>query len=240
MITPVPAITDYLATAARCTISRCALAGAAAALLLSGALAPARAADEIRVVAAQSVSAGDLPAASGATHALRLNVYSFSGTRWSAEEIRAAVIESGRLLAQCGVGLTSVELRVLETPRRFHFYRTPVSRELARGIALAKPAVFFVEDTLNRPAFDAEAIGRANARSRPELESTVWVAYGARDLPYVLAHELVHVLSDSADHSTGPDNLMQSETSPRNVKLSDAQCERLRSRGEANGLLERR
>ena len=32
---------------------------------------------------------------------------------------------------------------------------------------------------------------------------------------------------------------MQPDTSPRNVKLSQAQCERVRLRGEANGLLHR-
>ena len=211
-----------------------------AALLLFGGLAPARSTDEIRVVQVRTVPAVDLHVISGATHALRLYVYNFVGTRWSSDEIRSAVIESARLLAQCRVALTAVELQVLETPRRFHFYSTPVSRELLRTIAVSKPGVFFVEDTRNRPAFDAEAIGLGNAGPRPELANTVWVAYGARDLAYALAHELVHVLSDSGDHSTEPDNLMQPETSPRNAKLSEAQCERLRLRGEVNGLLERR
>lgn len=210
------------------------------ALLLLGAHLPSPAADEIRVVQASTVPARELSVAANATHALRLSVYNFAGTRWSADEIRSAVIESARLLAQCRVALAGVELRVLEAPRRFHFYSTPVSRELLRTIDVSKPAVFFVEDTRNRPAFDAEAIGLGNAGSRPELANTVWIAYGARDLPYALAHELVHVLSDSGDHSSEPDNLMRPGTSPRNAELSDAQCERLRSHGEVNGLLERR
>ena len=64
------------------------------------------------------------------------------------------------------------------------------------------------------------------------------MVYGARDLPQVLAHELVHVLSDSGAHSEEPDNLMRADTSPRATGLTDAQCERLRTRGEANGLLQ--
>ena len=127
---------------------------------------------------------------------------------------------------------------VVEAPRRFHFYSTADSRELMRYIPTAKPAVFFVEDTRNRPAYDAEAIGRGNAANRPELADTVWVAYGARDLPQSLAHELVHVLSDSGAHSEEPDNLMRADTSPSATRLTGSQCERLRARGEANGLLQ--
>ena len=197
------------------------------------------AAEQVRVVETRAVPKEQLPVARGASHDLQLSLYTFQGTRWAPREIVTAVLDSVRLLAQCGVALAGVELRLLEAPRRFHFYFTPVSRELLRGIAVSKPAIFFVEDTRNRPAYDAEAIGLENAATRPELANTVWLAYGSRDLPLALAHELVHLLSDSGDHSEEPGNLMQAETSPENTRLSDAQCQRLRARGEANGLLTR-
>ena len=171
------------------------------------------------------------------SHELKLHLYTFNGTRWSPETIRDAVHASGRLLAQCGIVLNGVEVRSLDTERRFHFYSTPVSRLLLSQLDVPRPAIFFVDDTLNRPAFDAEAIGLANAQSRPELANTIWVAYGARDLPYALAHELVHVLSDSGEHSTESSNLMRAETSARNTALTAAQCERVRARGTANRLL---
>ncbi|MCC6194697.1 MAG: hypothetical protein IT518_09545, partial [Burkholderiales bacterium] len=141
------------------------------------------------------------------------------------------------LLAQCGIDLARIQMCVVDAPPRYRFYSTPVSRELLRKLPVAKPALFFVEDTRNEPAYDAEAIGRGNAANRPELADTVWVAYGARDLPQVLAHELVHVLSDSGAHSDAPGNLMRIETSPGATRLTDGQCERLRTRGAANGLL---
>lgn len=147
------------------------------------------------------------------------------------------VREAAGLLRQCGVALSRAELRVVQAPRRFHVYFTPVSRELLARLPVPRPAVFFVDDTRNEPAFDAEAIGRGNSAARPELADTVWVAYGARDVAQVVAHELVHVLSDSGEHSEAPDNLMRVETAPRNTRLSAAQCDRLRARGEANGLL---
>ncbi len=177
------------------------------------------------------------PAPPDASHDLRLSLVMFQGTRWKSGEIVPAVQQAARLLAQCGIALAGAELRIFEAPREFHFYSTPVSRRLLRDMEVAKPALFFVEDTRNRPAFDAEAIGLANAAARPELANTVWVAYGARDLAHALAHELVHVLSNSGEHGDEPGNLMRPETSPRNTRLSEAQCARMHSRGEAHGLL---
>jgi hypothetical protein len=185
-----------------------------------------------------TVAVQRMPTRSGASHALSISLHTFAGSRWSQKEIRAAVVDATGLLAQCGVILSRAELCVVEAPRRFHFYSTPVSRDLLRRLPVSKPAVFFAEDTHNRPAYDAEAIGRGNAAARPELADTVWVAHGALDLPLVLAHELVHVLSDSGEHSEGPDNLMRADTSALATRLTNDQCERLRTRGTANGLLQ--
>lgn len=204
-------------------------------LLLFAAIASA--AESISVVEFRSIAPATAARAPEASHALKLYAYAFSGTRWTLTEIVEAVAQSAELLAQCRIGLDAGELRIVEAPRRFHFYSTLVSRALLRALDVPKPAIFFVEDTHNRPAFDAEAIGLTNARSRPELANTVWVAHGARDLPFAIAHELVHVLSDSGEHTDEPENLMREQTSPANSRLSVRQCARVRSRGEANGLL---
>ena len=105
---------------------------------------------------------------------------------------------------------------------------------------MQKPALLFVDDTYSAPAYDAEAIGLSNAHERPELTNTIWLAYGARDLPLAIAHELVHVLSDNGDHSDAPDNLMRPGTAATQTRLADAQCNRLRIVAEANGLITRR
>lgn len=196
---------------------------------------PVWSAQAIRVV---DVTALELPRPPGATaYTLQLNLYMFKGTRWQAEDIVATLPQSASLLAVCGVAVTRAVLRVLEAPQRFHFYSTPVSRELQREFQFAKPAVAFVEDTLNHPAYDAETIGTANSATRPELANTIWVAYGAHDLAWTLAHELVHLLSNSGDHSEAPGNLMRAHTSPANTALTAEQCAQVRSRGAANGLL---
>ena len=168
---------------------------------------------------------------------LRLTLAYLEGTGWTAEAVLAAANESARILSQCGVTLTAVELLRVAAPVRYHDFLTPVSRELAAALQLRKPAVYFVAGTRQRPAFEAEAIGRGNSGSRPELRDTVWLTRSARDLGIVLAHELAHVLMDSGEHSQEPDNLMREDTALENTRISPVQCARMRDTGSANGLL---
>lgn len=182
----------------------------------------------------------NLPAersADSASHRVRLTLAYLEGSGWAPEAIQSAVRQSAQIIAQCGVALENAELVLIRAPDRYRDFYTPVSRELARTLALRKPAVYFVAGTRQRPAFDAEAIGRGNSRTRPELADTVWVTLGTRDLGIAIAHELTHVLMDSGGHSEEPGNLMREDTAPENTRLSDGQCARLRDKGSANGLL---
>jgi hypothetical protein len=171
-------------------------------------------------------------------YSLGLHAVIFSGSGWGASAVGAIFREAAVILAQCGVRLGRVTLLHVEAHPRYHFYFTPVSRELARTADFPRPTVYFVRDSLNRPAFDAEAVGRSNSRSRPELTNTVWMALGARDPGIAMAHELVHLLADSGEHSGLPDNLMRAETTPGNIRLEATQCARLVSRGTEDGLLQ--
>jgi len=174
-----------------------------------------------------------------ATHRLRLEMAMMRDAGWQPEVILAATQAAVRILAQCGIRTTFVELSEFDGPARYRYLATPVSRELARRTRLARPAVFFVADTHNEPGFDAEAIGRGNSRSRPEMTDTVWITAGTRDLPNVLAHELAHVIADSGEHSDLPGNLMREETAPESTALTASQCRHLTEIGTANGLLQR-
>lgn len=167
---------------------------------------------------------------------MRLTLAIKSGTGWRAEEVLEAAKRAAGILAQCAIR-TSIDLYEIDGPKRYRSLFTPVSRELARRLALPKPTVFFVADTLNRPAFDAEAIGRGNSRTRPEMADTVWIASGARDLPVVIAHELAHVLADSGEHSNEAENLMREETTQDGTRLTSAQCNAIVATASANGLL---
>ena len=224
-------------------VSRLRFACNAGAAMLVAALAPGVLAQEtaIRKVQSWSLNAVELPwsGASPPTHGLRLTLIAFAGTAWTPRAILDAARDMAPLVARCGVRITEANLHLLEAPARFRYYRTPVARELARLAPFPRPAIYFVEDTLNRPAFDAEAIGRSNSLRRPELADTVWVAAGTRDLPIALAHELVHVLMDSGEHSEEPDNLMRAETTRAHTRLTDAQCTSMLTAAERNGLLAR-
>ena len=170
-------------------------------------------------------------------HALRLEMAFLGGTRWSPDVILESARHAVAILGQCDIHVSIVRLHEFDGPQRYRYLSTPDSREFARRSRLARPAVFFVEDTLQRPAFDAEAVGRSNAKARPEMADTVWVTSAIRDLPIALAHELVHVLADSGDHSDAPGNLMREDTAARNTQLTAAQCRTIVAVGQANGLL---
>lgn len=159
--------------------------------------------------------------------------------QWDQQVVAGALRTASGLLAQCGIHISHAALLRITVPATHRQFDTPRSRELARALALPKPVLFFTAGTRQRPAFDAEAIGRGNSRSRPELTDTIWIAPGARDLGQVIAHELAHVLMDSGAHDDTPGNLMAEDTAPHNTRLTAAQCTQIRDTGERNGLLRR-
>lgn len=194
------------------------------------AAAPAFHIEERRVLEMSS------PAPAQGQHALTLTLADIGG--WDARAIEAGVAAAANILAQCGVRIAGAELLRLRVPDSHRDFDTPRSRELAQALKLRRPTVYFAAGTRQVPAFDAEAIGRGNSRTRPELADSVWIARGARDLGIVIAHELAHVLMDSGEHDNTPGNLMAEETTPHNTRLSAAQCARITETGTRNGLLQ--
>jgi hypothetical protein len=215
-------------------------------LLAAGVLAAAYACANaqsaaLRIVDVWPLLARELPyaGAAPATHRLQLELFMFDDTPWRQDTILQAVRDSAPILAQCGVWLERAELKRLGGgDPRLRDLATPVSSELVRRMQPAKPAVFFVRDTRHAPAFDAEAFGRGNTATRPELAGTVWVTAAIRDLPVALAHELAHVLMDSGEHSPTPGNLMRETTAPDATRLAPEQCRRLVTAGAENGWLQ--
>ena len=193
---------------------------------------------QVTLIERQSLSGAELGAPTGATLKLQLAVVRLEGSGWTGERALGILREAAGILAQCGVVMDRAELQSLAAPNHLDF-STPTARELARAHPVSRPAVYLVRDTKSRPAFDAEAIGRGNSRSRPEIADTVWMTAATRDPGVALAHELAHVLMDSGEHSEEEGNLMREETSLRNASLSAAQCARLRETGNRNGLLEK-
>ena len=171
-------------------------------------------------------------------HTVSLDVVVLSGAGWRIPEIHRAVGRAAEILAQCGVSFARTRLRMVEAPRRYRVLHDSWSRRLVKRLDPRRPAVFFIEETLREPAFEAEAFGQANTRSTPDLRDTVWITRAAEDVGIVLAHELFHVLADLGRHETDPGNLMNERTSGDNTRLHDWQCERLRKVATAFGLAE--
>ena len=189
---------------------------------------------DIRVVERREIA---MPSATA--HRLRITLVQMEDSGWTRERAIRAFVQAMEILRQCDIGVARADWLNLSAPSRYLDFSTPVSRELARLHPLPRPAIYFVRDTRSRPAFEAEAIGRGNSRTRPELADTVWITANTRDPGIALAHELAHVLMDSGEHSDEPGNLMRDETSAANTALSAAQCTRMRSTASENGLLQR-
>lgn len=180
----------------------------------------------------------DLSPAIGTTpgHVLTLHIANIGN--WDDAALVAGLRTAAEILAQCRIRIVHAELLRVTAPETHRHFDTPRSRTLARALALPKPTLYFTAGTCQVPAFDAEAIGRGNSRTRPELTDTVWIARGARDLGLVIAHELAHVLMDSGAHDHTPGNLMAAETSPQNTQLTTGQCAQITATATRNGLLQ--
>jgi hypothetical protein len=177
-------------------------------------------------------------APSKTTHLLHLSAVQLEDSGWTDKSVLTVVRSAGRVLARCGVKLERVDLVSLAVPSSYLDLATPVSWALARAYRVARPSVYFVRSTSNSPAFEAEAIGRGNIKSQPELADTVWMT-ATREPGVRLAHELAHVLMGSSEHSEEPGNLMREEISVQNTALTPAQCVRLRDTATRNGLLKK-
>lgn len=156
---------------------------------------------------------------------------------WQIAEAQQAITEALPILVQCGVALQSLKLIEVAAPAAYRDLAPQTARLLTSRLAPARPAIFFVRTTRMRPAFEAEAFGAGNTRTRPELINTVWVTRSAPDLPETLAHELFHVIANSGEHSDDEANLMHDSTAPGRRQLTPAQCVVLRENGRVNRLL---
>ncbi len=155
---------------------------------------------------------------------------------WALESLPGVAAEAAQVLAQCGLRFGPVTVELLRAPHGLRHYDTGNALALMAAVSVATPAAWFVRDTLQQPAFDAEAIGRANAGTRTALVNTLWLTAHLEHPGIALAHELYHVLADTGGHARESDNLMHPETRPGATRLMDWQCDRLLKVATAFGL----
>lgn len=182
------------------------------------------------------LTAADPAPARAALH-FDLTAIVIEDTGWQTTDVQQALTQALPILAQCGIAPQRIKLVHVATPAVYRDLAPQAARQLAAQLAPTRPALFFVRNTRMRPAFEAEAFGPGNTRTRPELVNTVWVTRSAPDLPETLAHELFHVIANSGEHSGDETNLMYDNTAPGRRKLTPAQCTKLREAGLKNRLL---
>lgn len=176
---------------------------------------------------------------SGLTHELRPTMVILEGAGWQPDVVREATANAARILAQCGIAIPEVTVRLVEGPERVKIFHDDWSTELVGELQPDRPAVFFVKDTIRELPFEAMAFGRSNSRRRRQLADTLWITTAMEDIEIGLAHELYHTLADSGQHDSDPMNLMHETTSGDNTILRASQCLRLIKVGEALGNLTR-
>ena len=159
---------------------------------------------------------------------IALDIVVLDDSGWRIPEIHRATARAAQILAQCEVSVDRAALRIVEAPRRYRHLHDVWSPRLVQRLDPARPAVFFVDDTLRETPFEAEAFGRGNSARFPAMRDTVWITRDAAEVGVVMAHELYHVLANSGRHESDPDNLMHETTDGTNTRLEDWQCERLR------------
>lgn len=185
---------------------------------------------DVQPVAVEMLAGGIAPGWSGQQRVaeLGLDLVLLAGSGWEVEELTALIAQVAQTYAQCGVHLARVRWRKMAVQEQWLDFSSQSARQLASTLAIERPAAFLVRDTRQLPAFDAEAIGAGNSRTRPELRDTVWLT---RALPHPavgLAHELFHVLTDSGAHDLRANNLMRADSAPGNIQLEPDQCRAMR------------
>ncbi len=157
---------------------------------------------------------------------------------WDGNEILQLVQRSADIIRQCDIDLLPAKMLEVSAPDGVRDFSRSNAKLLTDKVGSQGPRVFFVRDTLDRPAFEAVTFGTANSKSNPALRFTVWITAATRDPHIALAHELAHVLLDDGSHTPSPGNLMHSDTSSGSVELSAKQCTKMRHMAQLNGLLD--
>ena len=176
---------------------------------------------------------------------LKLNVVVLDES-WTRQRIQPLVNRLAEVLTVCSIKLLPVQVGFYNSLPHLKTMGIGHAKTLREELSLKRPSVYLLRQTrlLRSPEgelfrFDAEAFGRGNTRYRNWLLDTVWVSADVIDADLAVAHELMHVLMNSGEHTNQPGNLMNAATSPDNIRVNPRQCQLALENGLANGLLQR-
>ena len=153
--------------------------------------------------------------------------------RWQSQQIKQAVKNAREILLQCEIDISGIDFVAMTGPQYLQDLETGVAHTVMKNFAESpieshSIKLVFARDSRMQVRFDAEAFGETNTVNRPWLRNSAWIMQGAKDLGITIAHELFHILSNSSGHSVELENLMSSETTPGDTRLTPAQCSQSR------------
>jgi len=158
-------------------------------------------------------------------------------TRWRIQRVTRMLKGVFEIMAECRIDPGQISVKTLRGPN----YTKHLSVGSAFTVLGPNPkmiaTVVLADNTHMLEAYEAEAFGLGNTRTRPWLRNTVWLTQSVQHEELALAHELYHVVANDGQHQSTPNNLMQAQTTLNNVELNDNQCARLLEIGHQNRLL---
>jgi len=178
--------------------------------------------------------------------------------RWDYAALNRAIDDANRLYRQCNINLEIDSVVSLTGPEYLMDLSSGNALTLSRALQLSgamkerressqsvhgkqqTTRVYLARDTIMLEQYDANAFGLGNTRNRPWMTNSLWLTFGIDGTDIALAHELFHIASNSGEHTTLGDNLMQARTHSGNTKLTVDQCAAAIQNGIANGVLRKR
>lgn len=152
---------------------------------------------------------------------------------WGRDRILRAVHEVEDIFGQCGVVVTAEPVYRLKAPSRYRKLDPFMQARILSRLPSTRPIALLVDQTTDRDVAYSY-LDSAPTASR----GSAWVTRNGHPActGVLLAHELGHILLNSARHSDDPDNLMSHTCTVSNVagfrpvaRLSGSQCDQLRA-----------
>lgn len=164
-------------------------------------------------------------------HSLIYSVAVLSGAGWKPDHVEEAVRQAEAIFAQCGIVVTAGSVYWVKAPDEFDEMDEPMHGRLLASLPETRPVAVFIDRTTDGD------VAYSYLRSAPVASrGTAWITRNSHPActGVLLAHELGHLLLNSAGHSSEPENLMSHTCRHTNImryqhgaRLNEGQCERL-------------
>jgi len=154
------------------------------------------------------------------------------GAGWRKHRVAQAIDRAEAIFEQCGVRVAAESVHWLEIPVDLHVLEESAQRRLLAVLPQRRPMALLVNRTT-----EGDSAYSYLASAPVASRGTAWLTRNSHPVCVgaLLAHELGHILLDTARHSSDPGNLMSHTCTVSNVagsrpgtELTRSQCDTLR------------